>query len=124
MCKTITDLNCSGVTDTLLEFGKDNYHDEQAKANITQSVKDMLNMYSPSETPAKVLEGIMTIIREHEINIDSDVGNLIINLICIDSVAKAMDPEYNIFDRVMPYLTVHQAVGDHLFEYFYPFAKY
>jgi len=84
----------------------------------------MLNMYSPSETPAKVLEGIMTIIREHEINIDSDVGNLIINLICIDSVAKAMDPEYNIFDRVMPYLTVHQAVGDHLFEYFYPFAKY
>lgn len=65
----------------------------------------------------------MSITRAHEINIDSEIGNLLINLICIDSVAKAMDPEYNIFDKVMPYLKVHHIVGDQLFEYFYPLAK-
>ena len=55
----------------------------------------------------EVLRSILRLIRTYKVRIDVNYAILIINLLCLEGVATALVPEYNVLDRARPLLQPH-----------------
>lgn len=55
----------------------------------------------------EVLRSILRLIRTYKVRIDVNYATLIINLLCLEGVATALVPEYNVLDRARPLLQPH-----------------
>jgi len=98
------------AADCVLEFSLAN------KQQITQSDneyrkrndafrKDMSSLfkvisrgYGTNVDIGEVLRGILTLIRKHRITIDTNYATLVMNALCLDSLAKSLLPSYSILD--------------------------
>lgn len=56
---------------------------------------------------ATVLRGVLGLVREHGVRIDVNYATLVMNALCLDGLAKAVLPHYNIMDAAAPLLRAH-----------------
>ncbi len=61
-----------------------------------------------------VLRAALGAVREHGIRIDGRYATAVVNLLCIESFASALDPEYSILDGSEALLRAHAALGPRL----------
>jgi aarF domain-containing kinase len=50
------------------------------------------------------LRGILNLVRIHQITIDANYATLVMNCLCLDGMARALLPTYNILDGAKPLL--------------------
>jgi len=56
---------------------------------------------------ATVLRGVLSLVRDHAVRVDVNYATLVMNALCLDGLAKALLPDYNIMDAAAPLLRAH-----------------
>jgi aarF domain-containing kinase len=93
------------------EFNKDILHQREL---FTQ---DMVAFFSTSCRGygtgldfGLVLRGILGILKKHHIRIDANYATLVVNLMCVDSLARRVCPSYNCLDAAKPLLRSYKVL--------------
>jgi aarF domain-containing kinase len=60
--------------------------------------------YGTQVDVGNVLRGVLGLIRNHQVRIDSNYATLVVNVLCIESLARRVCPSYNILDAAKPML--------------------
>jgi len=60
---------------------------------------------------AGVLRGVLGLVREYSVRIDVNYATLIMNALCLDGLAKALLPDYNVMDAAAPLLRAYGRWG-------------
>ncbi len=55
-----------------------------------------------------VLRGILALLREHRLSIDAHYATLVMNVLCLDGMARELLPAYNMLDAAKPLLILHR----------------
>ena len=55
-----------------------------------------------------VLRGVLNLIRKHRVTIGTNYATLVMNILCLDSIAKSLLPNYNVLDAAQPLLSFHR----------------
>jgi predicted unusual protein kinase regulating ubiquinone biosynthesis (AarF/ABC1/UbiB family) len=55
-----------------------------------------------------VLRGILGLIRKHRVRIDANYATLVVNALCIESLARMLCPSYNVIDAAKPLLRTYK----------------
>jgi aarF domain-containing kinase len=58
-----------------------------------------------------VLRGVLKLVRIHGVRISTSYATLVINVLCLDGLATALLPEYNIMDGSKPLMRAHHFCG-------------
>ena len=56
----------------------------------------------------RVLRGILGILKKHHVRIDANYATLVVNLMCVDSLARRVCPSYNCLDASKPLLRCYK----------------
>lgn len=62
-----------------------------------------------------VLRAALETVRRHQVSIDGNYATLVVNVLCIEAMARSLEPRYNVLDAAYPLLRAHQLLGDELF---------
>jgi predicted unusual protein kinase regulating ubiquinone biosynthesis (AarF/ABC1/UbiB family) len=68
------------------------------KEDMSKLFKMISRGYGTNVDIGEVLRGILTLIRKHRITIDTNYATLVMNALCLDSLAKSLLPSYSILD--------------------------
>ena len=60
-----------------------------------------------------VLRGVLSLIRKHHVRIDANFATLVINCLCIESLARKVCPNYNVLDAGRPLLQGYRRLLHH-----------
>ena len=55
-----------------------------------------------------VLRGILCLLRDNKVSIDSNYATLVLNALCLDGLGKQILPSYNILDGAKPLLEFYR----------------
>ena len=55
-----------------------------------------------------VLRGVLALIRQHHIRIDANFATLVVNILCVESLASRVCPSYNVLDAAKPLLQTYR----------------
>ena len=71
---------------------------EMFKYDMSILFNNIAKGYGTNVDIGEVLRGILTVIRKHQITIDTNYATLVMNALCLDSLAKSLLPSYSILD--------------------------
>lgn len=74
---------------------------------VSQIFKEKCRGYGTNVSIGDVLRDVLRIVREYGLRVDVNYATLVINLLCIEGIATALDPSYNLLDRAQPLLWPH-----------------
>jgi len=60
--------------------------------------------YGTGVDAGHVLQGILGVIRKHHVRIDANFATLVVNCLCVESLAREVCPTYNVLDAAGPLL--------------------
>jgi predicted unusual protein kinase regulating ubiquinone biosynthesis (AarF/ABC1/UbiB family) len=60
--------------------------------------------YGTNVDVGHVLRGVLSLIRKHRVRIDANFATLVINCLCLESLARGVCPTYNVLDAGRPLL--------------------
>ena len=55
-----------------------------------------------------VLRGVLNLVRKHRVALDANYMTLVMNVLCLEGMARVLLPEYNVLDAARPLLTTHK----------------
>ncbi|EEC46014.1 predicted protein, partial [Phaeodactylum tricornutum CCAP 1055/1] len=91
-----------------LQFSLENHMNETQRSAFTE---DMVTMfaercrgYGTGVDVGYVLRGVLGLIRDHKVRIDANFATLVVNCLCIESLAARVCPSYNVLDAARPLL--------------------
>ena len=100
-----------------LRFSIDNNMVEKEREQFIQEMIELFaekcRGYGTDVDVGDVLRGILGLIRIHHVRIDANYATLVVNVLCVESLAQRVCPSYNVLDASKPLL---QAYRKHFFE--------
>jgi len=63
--------------------------------------------YGTNVDVGEILRGVLGLVKKHRVRIDPDYATLVVNALCVDSLAKRVCPTYNVIDAAKPLLRSH-----------------
>jgi predicted unusual protein kinase regulating ubiquinone biosynthesis (AarF/ABC1/UbiB family) len=91
-----------------LQFSVENTMADEEKAAFTEEMKNLFAQscrgYGTNVHMGEVLRGVLGLIRKHHVRIDANFATLVINVLCIESLARRVCPDYNVLDAARPLL--------------------
>ena len=96
----------------ILKFSSRRDYDVKQRTDFT---KDMVKLFSKTcrgyhtnVNIGEVLKGILQLVRVHRITIEANYATLVMNALCLDSLAGNLIPSYNILDGAKQLLVFHR----------------
>mmetsp|Transcript_48893 Transcript_48893/g.110964 ORF Transcript_48893/g.110964 Transcript_48893/m.110964 type:complete len:584 (-) Transcript_48893:241-1992(-) len=84
---------------------------EACRAEFRLAMRDLFMSrcrgYGTNIDLALVLRGVLSLVREHGVRIDVNYATLVMNALCLDGLANALLPDYNIMDAAAPLLRAY-----------------
>jgi aarF domain-containing kinase len=71
-----------------------------------------------------IVRGVLCAVRNHRVRVGSNYMTLIINALCLDGMARALQPSYNTLDASRPLLQLHEKLPRPLFRVMLPLARF
>ena len=100
-----------------LRFSIENNMRERERA---QFVQEMISLfaekcrgYGTNVDVGEVLRCVLSLIRIHHVRIDANYATLVVNVLCVESLARRVCPSYNVLDAAKPLLQTYRR---HFFE--------
>ena len=62
-----------------------------------------------------VLRGVLGLVRTHRVALDANYMTLVMNVLCLEGMAQALLPSYNVLDMARPLLDAHKLLPRPLF---------
>lgn len=66
--------------------------------------------YGTNVDVGRVLQGVLGLIRDNHVRIDSNFATLVINVLCVESLARRVCPTYNVLDAARPLLEQYRRI--------------
>lgn len=105
---TLGEGNGEAAAEFALQFSVENDLDEEEKRVFKEEMGALFDQccrgYGTDVDVGEVLRGVLGLIRDHHVRIDSNYATLVINILCIESLAKRVCPTYNALDASKPLL--------------------
>ena len=73
-----------------------------------QLFKEQCRGYNTGVDIGELLRSILKLVRIYHVRIDVNYATLLINMLCLEGMAGALDPSYNVLDRAKPLLKPHE----------------
>ena len=86
------------------------YSKDQGSSRGTSGLADFDQIckgYGHDVDVGEVLRAVLKLVRKYRVRVDVNYATLIINLLCLESMARSLEPEYNVLDRAKPILKPH-----------------
>jgi aarF domain-containing kinase len=91
-----------------LRFSVENNMDDQEQEQFCQDMADLFaercKGYGTCVEVGNVLRGILGLIRKHKVRIDANYATLVVNCLCVETLARRVCPAYNLLDAAEPLL--------------------
>ena len=119
------------AADAVLGFGKSSPN-EDFSAEVVELFSRICRGYGTEVDVGEVLRGVLGLVQKHKIRIGANYATLVVNVLCIESMAKKLVPTYNVLDAAKPLLGAYRrlcvnhpesGVRKALFKLYMPFAK-
>ena len=98
-----------------LRFSKDTDLSDEEKQAFTNDVclifQERCKGYGTDVDVGDVLRGIMGLIRKHRVRIDANYATLVVNALCVESLARRVCPSYNVLDAARPMLQTYRRIA-------------
>jgi aarF domain-containing kinase len=65
-------------------------------------------MHTAGVDVGAVLRGSLDLVRQHSVRIDVNYATLMMNVLCLDGLARDLLPEYNVLDGAKPLLQAYK----------------
>jgi aarF domain-containing kinase len=77
------------------------------RAAVIASFAKVCRGYGTNIQLGQVLQVVLTHLRQHQISIGANYATLVINALCLEGMARALVPTYNVMDGAQALLTAH-----------------
>jgi aarF domain-containing kinase len=99
-----------------LRFSKENSKltEEERQAFIHDIIlvfEERCQGYHTNVDVGHVLRGILSVIRKHHVRIDANYATLVVNALCVESLARRVCPSYNVLDASKPMLQSYRKIA-------------
>jgi predicted unusual protein kinase regulating ubiquinone biosynthesis (AarF/ABC1/UbiB family) len=98
-----------------LRFSKENNLSEEDRQAFIDDVclvfDERCRGYGTDVDVGSVLRGILGLIRKHRVRIDANYATLVVNALCIESLARRVCPSYNVLDAAKPMLQTYRRIA-------------
>mmetsp|Transcript_8473 Transcript_8473/g.20380 ORF Transcript_8473/g.20380 Transcript_8473/m.20380 type:complete len:672 (+) Transcript_8473:127-2142(+) len=105
---TLGEGNGEAAAEFAMQFSIENELDEEEKKRFKEDMRALFDQcckgYGTNVDVGEVLRGVLGLIRDHHVRIDSNYATLVINVLCIESLARRVCPTYNALDASKPLL--------------------
>lgn len=105
---TLGEGNGEAAAEFALQFSLENELDEEEKKLFKEDMRALFDRcckgYGTDVDVGEVLRGVLGLIRDHHIRIDTNYATLVVNVLCIESLARRVCPTYNALDASKPLL--------------------
>ena len=95
-----------------LRFSIENNMDVKQKEKFKQDMCKLFAKkclgYGNDVDVGNILRGVLGLIREHHVRIDPNFATLVINALCVESLARRVCPSYNVLDAARPLLETYR----------------
>jgi predicted unusual protein kinase regulating ubiquinone biosynthesis (AarF/ABC1/UbiB family) len=71
-----------------------------------------------------VLRGVLGLVRAHRVTLEANYMTLVMNVLCLESMAKELLPEYNVLDAARPLLATHRRLPGIAFRAALPLLRF
>ena len=96
------------AADCVMRFTSSPVYDRATRIAFRHDMKELFKRdcrgYGYDVNIGIALRGILNLIRIHQITIDANYATLVMNILCLDSMASFLLPSYNILDGAKPLL--------------------
>lgn len=122
----IGDGNGQAVAERLLSFSDaDGVRDSNAFISDVKALcREKAKGYGTGLDIGKVTQGLLQIMYQHSVSIRGNYATLIAGMLCLEGMARDLEPRYNIIDVAYPLLRAHQLLGDKLFQRVFSCAQW
>jgi aarF domain-containing kinase len=102
------------AADYVMKFSsKGHTYDDETRQAFRKDMKELFDRvcrgYGYDVDIGVTLRGILHLIRVHHITIEANYATLVMNVLCLDSMARALLPTYNILDGGKPLLRYNRS---------------
>ena len=70
-----------------------------------------------------VLRGVLGLVRKHRVTLEANYMTLVMNVLCLEAMAKELEPDYNVLDASRPLLATHRRLPKPLFRAAMPLVR-
>lgn len=96
----------------IMDFSVNNNYPIELRRRFTDEISSFFTAttkgYGKGVDIGTTLRGILTLVRKYQISIDANYATIIMNALCLDSLAHMLMPTYNIIDGAKPLLQTHR----------------
>lgn len=107
-----------------------NFAPEQPLADRQTFEEDMVSLfrakcggYGTRTDFGEIVRGVLAAVRKSRVRISPNYMTLLINALCLDGMARSMQPSYNVLDAAKPLLRLHERLPGPLFRLCLPLAR-
>jgi len=103
------------AANAILQFSDDeDYLSSEQKETFIKDVvlffEESCRGYGTDVDVGDVLRGILGIIKPHHVRVDANYATLVVNVLCIEGLAKRVCPSYNVLDAAKPLLSSYRTL--------------
>jgi aarF domain-containing kinase len=95
-----------------LRFSIENHMDKEESEAFVSEMSELFaekcRGYGTNVDAGEVLRGILRLINAHHVRIDANFATLVINILCVESLARRVCPTYNVLDASRPLLQTYR----------------
>lgn len=100
------------AADFALQFSLENNFTESERddfrADMVEMFAERCQGYGTNVDVGHVLRGVLGLIRKHHVRIDANYATLVVNVLCVESLARDVCPGYNVLDAAKPLLRAYR----------------
>ena len=104
--------NGAEAAECVLNFSASNTYSEETKSAFTAGVVEYFDTscrgYGTDVDLGETLRGILALCRIHKVSVSANYATLIMNVLCLDGMASALLPTYNILDGAKMFLSFYR----------------
>lgn len=127
MLQALGDGDGSALAERILCFSQRNHCRESTTA-FTADVKTLCaercKGYGTGLDVGEVVRHLLQLLYKHGKGIDGNYATLIANMLCLEGMARDLEPKFNVLDVAYPLLRAHQLLGDDSFQRVFSTAQW
>lgn len=96
----------------VLQFSLENEmspeREQEFAADMQALFEERCRGYGTNVAVGDVLRGVLGLVRKYQVRVDANFATLVVNVLCLESIARGCLPEYNVLDAARPLLETYR----------------
>ncbi len=98
------------ASEAVLGFGGSRVKNDAFTEDMKVLFTERCRGYGTNVDVGDVLRGVLGLVRKHQVRINANYATLVVNVLCIEAMAKKLLPKYNVLDGGRPLLQAYRKI--------------